>query len=201
MASLESGDRAPDRPGTRWRPRNSPGRANPGPKPPKRRRTKKSSGKSAVRVWRFQAPRTLGARTRRKLSAFEFEEQVVVQHSRGMNHSAERRHRVSNLGKRAGQIAFVRNIGLDRRDGGAFGGQFGDDLFGRGGSSAAAEENQVPRAFFHQPARDGEPQASVASRDQIRGIGSRSRGPIRRFLDSALVKESTTFPIFFRLAM
>ncbi len=105
----------------------------------------------------------------------QVEQQVVVQDSGGMNHSAQRRHRVANFGQRAGQIAFVRNVGLDRRDGGAFRRQIGGDLFAGGGGSTAAEENQVPRALFHQPARDGEAQASVASRDQIRGIGARSR--------------------------
>ena len=76
--------------------------------------------------------------------------------------------------QRAGQIPFVRNVRLNRRDGGAFGGQFGGNFLAGGGRSTAAEEDQVPRALFHQPAGDRESQASAPSRDQIRGIGLRS---------------------------
>ena len=107
---------------------------------------------------------------------------MVVQHSRGMNHSAERRHCVANFGQRAGQIAFVRNVGLDRRNCCAFDGQIGGDFFSGGGSSTAAEKNQVPRALFHEPARDCEPKASVASGDQICRVGARRRRPIRAIL-------------------
>ena len=137
-----------------------------------------------IRGERVEIPRSenFGSQNPAEVFRVEVEEQVVVQHSRGMNHSAERRHRVSNFGQRAGQIAFVRNVGLDRRDGGALGRQIGGDFFAGGGSSTAAEENQVPRALFHEPARDFEPQASVASRDQIRRIGAWGRGPIRAIL-------------------
>ena len=41
---------------------------------------------------------------------FEFEKDMIVEHSGGMNNSAKRRHRVANFGKRARNIAFVRYV-------------------------------------------------------------------------------------------
>ena len=130
-------------------------------------------------MWRFHAPRTLGSQNAAEIFRVEIQEQVVVQHSGGMNHSVEGRHRVSNLSQRAGQIVFIRNIRLDRRYGGAFGRQFGHDLSPSRGCSTAAEKDEVPRALFHQPARDFEPQSAVPARDQIRCVGSRSGRPLR----------------------
>src|SRR5258708_39710519 len=68
---------------------------------------------------------------------------------------------------------------MDGRGGGAFGRQFGHDFFAGGGNSTATEENDASRALFHQPARNCEPQASMTTRDQVSGIGSRTRQPIR----------------------
>ena len=52
----------------------------------------------------------------------------------------------------------------------------------------------MPRAFFHQPARDGKAQTAVAARDQVRGIGTRSGGPIRTILGFGAGKRKHHFP-------
>ena len=140
---------------------------------------KKSSGRPAVCVCRFQVPDTFGASTRSIRSRSRLIEQGIFQDHRRVQHAAERRQVAVDRGQHRGDVGFLRHIGGVDDDPGAELLQLGDRLAGLGrvGASAPHQDEGAGAALGH-PAGDRQPEAAQPARDQVAGVGAERHGLI-----------------------